>query len=102
MSAGDLTAVEELCRLQLAARRLGCRILVHDASESLRDLIMLVGLADVLLADEPPSGRPSAEPGNPQGDVEPAVAQAGSRITGAGPDPGHAVEREPRRATEHE
>lgn len=73
MSAADLTTVEELCRLQLAARRLGCRILVHDASESLRDLIVSVGLGDIFLGPgDAPHARPSAEAGDPEGDVEPS------------------------------
>jgi hypothetical protein len=45
VTVGDLAAVRQLCEWQLAARRLGCRILVPDASDSLRELIVLAGLA---------------------------------------------------------
>jgi hypothetical protein len=45
----DLGTVEALCRLQLAARRLGCTIRVPGASAELRDLIALVGLDELLL-----------------------------------------------------
>ena len=44
-----LGAVGELCRLVLAARRLGCRVLLVDVDPALRDLVELAGLADVLL-----------------------------------------------------
>ena len=65
MERTDLAAIEELCRLQLAARRLGCRILVHDTNPSLRELIERVGLADVLLHDERPSSDDGTEPDVP-------------------------------------
>jgi hypothetical protein len=44
----DLAFVDDLARLQLAARRLGCSICVRDASPELIDLLELVGLLDVL------------------------------------------------------
>ena len=44
----DLSVVDELARLQLAARRLGCSIRVSDACDELRGLLELVGL-DVVL-----------------------------------------------------
>jgi hypothetical protein len=44
----DLTAVDALARLQLAARRRGCTLLLTGTSASLRSLIDLVGLADAL------------------------------------------------------
>jgi hypothetical protein len=50
-AAPDLRTVEALCELQLAARRLGCTIRVHDPSPELRDLIVLAGLAAVLLTE---------------------------------------------------
>ena len=44
----DLAAVDALARLQLAARRRGCTLLLTGASDALRALIDLVGLADAL------------------------------------------------------
>jgi hypothetical protein len=44
----DAVAVEALARLQLAARRTGCRITMCSASPELLDLIGLLGLSDVL------------------------------------------------------
>lgn len=58
-TSADLATVEELCRMQLVARTLGCRVVVHDASESLRDLITFAGLDHALLppsAEEPHDG----------------------------------------------
>ena len=46
-----LPVVDQLARLQLTARRLGCSIRLRDEPARLRELIGLVGLADVLLAD---------------------------------------------------
>ena len=48
MTEPDLRQVDELCRLALAARRLGCRIHLTDAEPELRDLLDLAGMADVL------------------------------------------------------
>jgi ABC-type transporter Mla MlaB component len=44
----DAVTVDALCRLQLAARRLGCRVQLENASAELRDLIAFMGLRDVL------------------------------------------------------
>jgi ABC-type transporter Mla MlaB component len=44
----DLGTIDTLARLQLTARREGCEIRLHDASNELRDLLVLVGLDDVL------------------------------------------------------
>lgn len=44
----DAVTVEALARLQLAARRYGCRVRLRNASEHLRELIAFMGLADVL------------------------------------------------------
>ena len=46
--AADAVAVDALARLQLAARRHGCRIRLEHTSAELRDLIAFVGLDDVL------------------------------------------------------
>ncbi len=48
MSTTDLQAVDELCRLAVAARRLGCLIHLVDADPELRALIDLAGVDDVL------------------------------------------------------
>jgi ABC-type transporter Mla MlaB component len=44
----DAVAVDALARLQLAARRHGCRIRLEHTSPELRDLITFMGLEDVL------------------------------------------------------
>jgi hypothetical protein len=49
MTKPDFDAVDALCRLQLAAQRLGYRIRVQRVSVELRDLIVFAGLAEVLL-----------------------------------------------------
>jgi hypothetical protein len=49
----DLALVDALARLQLAARRRGLRLRLRGASEELRALLELVGLADVLALEAP-------------------------------------------------
>jgi anti-anti-sigma regulatory factor len=44
----DAVVIEALARLQLTARRLGRQILVHHASDHLRDLLVLTGLREFL------------------------------------------------------
>ncbi len=44
----DAVTVDALARLQLAARRQGCRIKLQHASDELRDLVAFMGLEDVL------------------------------------------------------
>jgi ABC-type transporter Mla MlaB component len=44
----DAVTVDALARLQLAARRRGCRIQLLHASADLRDLLAFMGLEDVL------------------------------------------------------
>jgi ABC-type transporter Mla MlaB component len=46
--SADAVAVDALARLALAARRRGCRLRLAGASEELRELIELAGLAGVL------------------------------------------------------
>ena len=46
--AADAVTVDALARLQLAARRHGCRVLLHSASPELLDLVAFMGLRDVL------------------------------------------------------
>jgi hypothetical protein len=43
-----LSMVEELARLQLAARRMGCSIRLREACGELRELLDLAGLAEVV------------------------------------------------------
>ena len=45
----DLAVVDCLARLQLAACRAGCELRLLDADPELRQLLDLVGLAEVLL-----------------------------------------------------
>jgi ABC-type transporter Mla MlaB component len=46
--AADAVAVEALARLQLGARRHGCRVHLRNASPELRALVAFMGLGDVL------------------------------------------------------
>jgi ABC-type transporter Mla MlaB component len=46
----DGVTVEALARLQLAARRHGCRVLLRNASQELLELVAFMGLRDVLPA----------------------------------------------------
>jgi ABC-type transporter Mla MlaB component len=48
--AVNAVAVEALARLQLGARRHGCRVLVANAPAELDDLIELCGLEEMLTA----------------------------------------------------
>src|SRR5688572_23854562 len=44
----DLGTVDALARVQLAAQRLGCRVRLDGATKSLRELLALVGLREVV------------------------------------------------------
>lgn len=44
----DAVTVDALARLQLAARRYGCRVRLCSASKALCDLVSFMGLTDVL------------------------------------------------------
>ena len=48
--AVDAVAVEALARLQLGARRNGCRVLIANAPQELGQLVRLFGLEEVLQA----------------------------------------------------
>jgi ABC-type transporter Mla MlaB component len=48
----DAQTVDALARLQLAARRRGCRVRLLGASAELLDLVSLIGLGEVLPTDE--------------------------------------------------
>ncbi len=45
---GDLETVDEVARLQLAAKRLGCEIRLLDAKPELWELLELAGLTEVM------------------------------------------------------
>jgi anti-anti-sigma regulatory factor len=45
----DAVTVDALARLQLAARRHGCRVRLANASPELRELVAFMGLEKVLL-----------------------------------------------------
>ncbi|MFI1398993.1 STAS domain-containing protein [Streptomyces sp. NPDC020681] len=61
LSRPDLAAVDALARLQLTARRLGCRISLRGADAELRALLELVGLAEVTQPFTRPSPGASAD-----------------------------------------
>ena len=44
----DAVVIDALCRMRLAARRLGCQLALRDASSHLGELLALVGLTDVM------------------------------------------------------
>ena len=44
----DAVTVDALARLQLAARRHGCRVRLRHASDELRELVAFMGLTEVL------------------------------------------------------
>jgi STAS domain len=48
LSGPDAVTVEALARLQLLARRSGCRVRLRHARIELRDLLELMGLSEVL------------------------------------------------------
>ena len=53
LSDCDLVAIDMLARLGLTARRLGCTLELSGASDTLAELIALVGLAEILPVREP-------------------------------------------------
>jgi predicted lactoylglutathione lyase len=53
----DAVTVDALARLQLAAQRVGCRVLLRNAAPDLRALVAFMGLTDVLPADAPSVSR---------------------------------------------
>lgn len=53
----DLAVVEELARLQIAARRLGCSIQLRGMGTELRELLALLGLAEVVTGLRQVSGQ---------------------------------------------
>jgi hypothetical protein len=66
--AADARSVDALARLQLTARRLGCRIRLVRASPQLDDLLSFLGLSDVVGCGRTPRmgcSRPPPAPGDP-------------------------------------
>ena len=55
----DAVSLDALARVQLTARRCGCRVRLRHASEELRQLIAFIGLDEVMLGVEP--GRQTEE-----------------------------------------
>ncbi len=51
--ATDVVTVDALARLQLAAHRRGCRVVLQNAPDDLRRLVDFMGLADVLVEASP-------------------------------------------------
>ena len=60
----DVWMVDQLARLQLAARRLGCSLRLRGAPSQLRELIDLAGLSGILTT-EPVSRDPGGPAGEP-------------------------------------
>jgi ABC-type transporter Mla MlaB component len=56
----DAVTVDALGRVQLAARRAGCRLRLRSASRELRGLVALMGLDDALPAEEDVTPKVSA------------------------------------------
>ena len=56
----DAVTVDALARLQLAACRRGCRVMLRNASEPLLELVELMGLSNVLSERSSPAGGRSA------------------------------------------
>ena len=50
MSDADLRAVDDLCRLALVARRLGCRVHLSGVHPELRRLLAMAGVDAVVTA----------------------------------------------------
>jgi uncharacterized protein len=73
----DAVTVEALARLQLGARRHGCRVRLCSASPQLLALVRFMGLSDVLPCDEFENGRRSKER-NPRSRRDP-MSSNGSR-----------------------
>lgn len=48
----DAVTVDALARLQLAARRSGCEVRLQNTTRELRELVALMGLAEVVVDDD--------------------------------------------------
>lgn len=77
----DLSVVDLLARLHLAARRLGCSIRLGDPPDPLLALIELTGLSGVIVAETTPAGTvvpPGTAPARTVEGAAPAGAREGS------------------------
>ena len=72
----DLAVVDALARLQLAARRTGWSIRVRRPSPALRELLDLVGLADLIAGE---AGLPLEAGGKAEGGEQLGVQEAVER-----------------------
>jgi hypothetical protein len=64
----DAVTVDALARLQLAARRHRCRVILRDASAELLELVAFMGLEDVLVpTGAAAAGRTAGTPGRYRG-----------------------------------
>jgi hypothetical protein len=64
----DAVTVDALARLQVAARRHRCRVIVRNASAELLELVAFMGLEDVLAATAgAAAGRTAGTPGRCRG-----------------------------------
>ena len=64
----DAETVDALARLQLAARRHGCSVLLRNASPALLELVAFMGLEDVLAPTRgAAAGRTAGTPGQCRG-----------------------------------
>jgi hypothetical protein len=70
----DLWVVDQLARLQLAARRLGCSLRLRGAPSQLRELIELAGLSDIITDADGPAG---TDPDGPAGEPDDEGTAAG-------------------------
>lgn len=70
----DLWVVDQLARLHLAARRLGCSLRLRGAPSQLRELIDLAGLGDIVTDAAVPVRR---DPGGPAGGPDEGGSAAG-------------------------
>jgi anti-anti-sigma regulatory factor len=60
MTVPDLAAVDELCRLVVVARRLGCDVHLTGVDPDLRSLLDVAGVADLMC--ECPARNPVRNP----------------------------------------
>ena len=51
VARADVHVIDALARLQLAAKRRGCSLVLRNASRELAELVGLMGLADVLAVE---------------------------------------------------
>jgi hypothetical protein len=70
----DLSVIDRLARLQVAARRAGCSVRLRDAPSQLRELIDLAGLSGII-ADA--AGPATTEPAGPADELDDDGTAAG-------------------------